>query len=82
MVRAAVRRLRAEVDRGGEVKGEVEMLDKATLEFAADRTKARAEAERVMRDNARREGRQDIATMHGDRAAAFDEAADAIRALS
>jgi hypothetical protein len=58
------------------------MLDKATLLFVADNMMARAQAERIMRDNARREGKLEIATMHADRAQAFTEAASAIPALS
>jgi hypothetical protein len=57
-------------------------LDQRTLLFVANNMMARAEAEQIMRDNARREGRQDIATMHGDRAQAFTEAASAIPALT
>lgn len=57
------------------------MLDEATLLFVADNMMARAQAERMMRDDARREGKPEIATMHDDRAQAFAEAASAIPLL-
>lgn len=57
-------------------------LDQQTLLFVADNMMARAQAERIMRDDARREGREDIATMHADRAQAFTEAAAAIPTLA
>jgi hypothetical protein len=57
-------------------------LDQQTLLFVANNMMARAQAERIMRDNARREGRQDIATMHDDRAKAFTEAASAIPTIT
>ena len=54
--------------------------DPDTLRLVADDMLARVQAELIMRDDARREGKPDIATMHGDRAQAFNEAAAAILA--
>jgi len=52
------------------------------LTNTADNLLARAQAELIMRDNARREEeRLDIATMHGDRAQAFNEAAEVVLAV-
>jgi len=56
-------------------------LDKNTLSFVADNMMARTQAERIMRENARRDGKTAIAIMHGDRAQAFTEAAIAIRTM-
>lgn len=58
------------------------MLDKATLLFVADNMMARAQAERIMRDDARREGDSEAYQMHGDRAQAFTEAVSAIPSLT
>lgn len=58
------------------------MLDSHTLSFVAKNLMARAQAERIMRDDARREGRDDIARLHGDRAQALIEAAAAVPYLS
>jgi hypothetical protein len=58
------------------------MLDKDTLLFVSANMMTRAQAERIMRDNARRDGNVAIAEMHGDRAQAFVEAATAIPLLS
>ena len=49
------------------------MLDPNTLTFVADDIHTRATAELIMRDEARRAGRPDIAVIHGDRAQAFAE---------
>jgi hypothetical protein len=57
-------------------------LDADTLRVVADNLLARAQAELIMRDNARREGKSGIAIMHGDRAQAFNEAAAATLALA
>jgi hypothetical protein len=51
------------------------------LTNAADNLLARVQAELIMRDNARRDGWLDTATMHGDRAQAFNEAAAAVLAM-
>jgi hypothetical protein len=64
----------------GAIFGKNQMLDPETLEFAIGRVRWRAEAERIMRDDARRVGRSDIAMMHGDRAAVLDEAVGDLRA--
>jgi hypothetical protein len=53
-------------------------LDQFTLAHVAAYLDARAEAERMMRDLARRDGKLDISQAHGDRAAALTEAAAAI----
>jgi hypothetical protein len=58
------------------------MLDQFTLLFVAENMTARARAERILRDDARRDGKLEIATMHGDRAQAFSEAAAAIPSLT
>ena len=57
------------------------MLDAATLAFVAANLRARALAELLMRDAARREGRAEIAALHADRAGAFQEAAAAVPLL-
>ena len=57
------------------------MLDQDTLRVVADNLLARVQAELIMRDNARRDGWLDTATMHGDRAQAFNEAAAAVLAM-
>jgi hypothetical protein len=59
-----------------------DMLDQVTLDYAAAHIKARAEAERLMRDSARRGGQLDLSQAHGDRAAALDEAAAAVLLLA
>jgi len=57
------------------------ILDQPTLDFVADNMMARVQMELIMRDNARRAAETDVADMHGDRAQAFKEAADAIRIM-
>jgi hypothetical protein len=57
-----------------------DLLDADTLRAVADQMLARVQAELIMRDNARRDGWLDTATMHGDRAQAFNEAAAVILA--
>lgn len=53
-----------------------------TLREAANNMRARRLAEQLMRDAARHDdGREDIATMHSDRAQAFTEAEKALLAL-
>ena len=49
------------------------MLDPDTLIFVADDIRTRAAAELIMRDDARRAGKPEMATLHGDRAQAFAE---------
>lgn len=56
-------------------------LHQPTLDFVADNMDARVQAELIMRDNARRLGKHDVAEMHSDRAQAFREAATAIRVM-
>lgn len=58
------------------------MLDRMTLLFVAENMMARAKAERIMRDHARLMGNREVATMHGDRAQAFSEAASVIPTLT
>jgi hypothetical protein len=53
----------------------------STLQFVADAVMARAKAELVLRDTARRESNHVIAIMHGDRADALIGAAIAIPLL-
>ena len=50
-------------------------------ERAASITQARCEAERIMRDDARKAGDRQFADIHADRAHALAEAVTAIRAL-
>jgi hypothetical protein len=58
------------------------LLDQFTLDHIASYLQARAEAERMMRDIARRDGKLDISQAHGDRAAALAEAATAVREIN
>jgi hypothetical protein len=61
--------------------GDRHMLDRATLQYVANHVSGRALTEQIMRDAARRKNDHEIADMHGHRAAALFEAAQAIRGL-
>jgi hypothetical protein len=49
------------------------VLDPDTLAFVVADITTRVQAELIMRDDARRAGKPEMATLHGDRAQAFAE---------
>lgn len=55
------------------------MLDPDTLAFVVADITTRVQAELIMRDDARRAGKPEMATLHGDRAQAFAEIARLLR---